>query len=155
MHVDFLRDKFLSRFGNIKASKEELDRMFRQFLWEEEEMARMQFIMEAEKNAKSSAATVPSGDGAIQPEPTPPTPTYDLTLVVDVEADGETFYLQIGSSDVFDVTFSWGDGAEETYPDNNGLNTFSHLYDTSGNYEVRVIFSDPSVITQILANQND
>jgi hypothetical protein len=152
MHVDFLRDKFLSRFGNIKASKEELDRMFRQFLWEEEEMARMQFIMEAEKNAKNSAATVPSGDGAIQPNSTP---TYDLTLLITVESPGETFYLQIGSSSAFDATFSWGDGVEETYPDNNGLNTFSHLYDTDGNYEVRVIFSDPSVITQILANQND
>jgi hypothetical protein len=37
MHnIDYLKDKFFSRFGNIRASKEEKDRMFRQFLYEEE-----------------------------------------------------------------------------------------------------------------------
>jgi hypothetical protein len=49
MNIDFPKAKFLSRFGNIKASKEESDRMFRQFLWEEEERERMMFTREAEQ----------------------------------------------------------------------------------------------------------
>ena len=35
-NIDYLKDKFFSRFGSINASKEEKDRMFRQFLYEEE-----------------------------------------------------------------------------------------------------------------------
>ena len=55
MNIDFLKAKFLSRFGNIKVSKEESDRMFRQFLWEEEERERMMFMREAEQAAGGGA----------------------------------------------------------------------------------------------------
>jgi hypothetical protein len=61
MHIDFLRAKFLSRFGGLKASQEELDRMFRQFLWEEEEMERMRMILEAEGSKAVSASSSPAG----------------------------------------------------------------------------------------------
>jgi hypothetical protein len=58
-NIDYLKDKFFSRFGNLKYSKEEKDRMFRQFLYEEEmrEMQKRQLAESYMGGAKKTTTT--------------------------------------------------------------------------------------------------
>ncbi len=56
---DHNRNKFQNRFSNLGIDQQELDRMYRQHLWEQEEMARLQALSIASYGGGASSA--PSG----------------------------------------------------------------------------------------------
>ncbi len=96
MHIDFLRDKFMSRFGNLRIERKELERMFRQFLWEEEEAERMRMILEAEgesRLAAVSSTSSASGGGGSQ-ESITGTGLGEMVFYRDL-ASGNWFYRSL------------------------------------------------------------
>jgi hypothetical protein len=156
MHVDFLREKFLSRFGTLRASKEELDRMFRQFLWEEEEMERMRMILEAE-GSRAAAVSSASGGGS-QPESAPVVPGNTLSFTINLEDDDSYFRIGFSTNELgpTDISIDWGDGTidEVTLAASSSTN-YQHTYVTADFYSIVATVSEPESIIRIAADQND
>ena len=100
------------------------------------------------------------------PTPTPtPTPTftprpdpYTISFNIDVENDGNYFRfgVEVMEDSSTDIIIDWGDGSTDT-----GTITFptgelyNHNYSTSGEYKVGIIFSEPSNVFALYADQND
>jgi hypothetical protein len=85
--IDYLKDKFFLRFGNLKASKEEKDRMFRQFLYEEE-MREMQERQLAESHMGGAKKTTT----ATSTTTTTTLPPVFTLLLQDCPGNGYTAY---------------------------------------------------------------
>jgi hypothetical protein len=102
--ADHDKSKFQNRFGNLDINQQELDRMYRQHLWEQEEMERLQ------------ALTIATSGGAVSSS----APTGLLITSADfvqgsVFNSGTTTELGTNGVDGFDVTSAGSGQMDEGY----------------------------------------
>lgn len=149
MLIDYLREKFNARYGNIKVPKEELDRMFRQFLWEEEEMERTKMLIEAKINPiqQVSYSPTPGGVSSSSDDGDPFISVWD-PLRNPVTGSGfapdpaRIFgVLDIGlpllPTGTYDFTVDWGDGTSDRITSWNQPEIY-HTYPSGGEYTVTI-----------------
>ena len=116
MLIDYLREKFQAKFGNLRVSKDELDRMFRQFLWEEEEMERTKMLLEAKIGPIQQVSYTPSPGGvsSSSDDGDPFISTWDLSVLTSGDGlGGNDIRLPLLSSGEYDFTVDWGDGTSD------------------------------------------
>ena len=83
------------------------------------------------------------------------------TITFEIEVENDTNFFRFGVEVIEDastnITIDWGDGSPTesgtiTYPNQEN---FQYTYPTAGNYTVSVLFSEPSDVYAIYADQND
>jgi surface protein len=132
MFIDHLRDKFYQRFGNLNLPKEDLDRMFRQFLWEEEQTERTNELF-----------LIANGEGLIPSTNSSDTEAFISTWTVDgslTSGSGIGIYdilLPLVSTGEYDFSVDWGDGTSDAITSWNQPET-KHTYPAYGTYTVTI-----------------
>jgi len=148
MLIDYLREKFNARYGNVKVPKEELDRMFRQFLWEEEEMERTKMLLEAKIDPIQQVSYTPSAGGfsSSSDEEDPFISVWNplrggsgtgFQPNTSRGIGGLDIVLPLVSTGVYDFTVDWGDGTSDRITSWNQFEA-QHTYPSGAEYTVTI-----------------
>lgn len=149
MLIDYLREKFQAKFGNLGVSKDELDRMFRQFLWEEEEMERTKMLLEAKIDPVQQGSYTPS-PGGVSSSSDDGDPFISVWDPLRSPVSGSGFQptpsfiigpldivLPLVPAGVYDFIVDWGDGTSDRITSWNQAETL-HTYPSGAEYTVTI-----------------
>lgn len=156
---DYDKNRFQNRFTNLGINKDEMDRMYRQHLWEQAEMERLQAIaiMEAQQRGAQQVQYSSGGSAITQEEPTPIPTGYVLTMGVDA-INTNSFYVGINSTPdgPMNLIFNWGDGTVETFVhDPSTQINYDHAYAAVGTYTMTLEIDEPDYVAGIIIDAND
>lgn len=156
---DYDKNRFQNRFTNLGINKDEMDRMYRQHLWEQAEMERLQAIaiMEAQQRGAQQVQYSSGGSAITQEEPTPTPTGYVLTMGVDA-MNTNNFYVGINSTAAgpMNLIFDWGDGTVETFVhDPSTQINYDHSYASVGTYTMTLEIDEPDYVAGIIIDAND
>lgn len=113
---DYDKSRFQNKFGNLNISKQELDRMYRQHIWEQEEMERLRAfsLMEAVQRAGGSSASS-FGGGPAPAEPSGLLITSADFVQGSVFDPGRAAPIGTNGVDGFDITSAGPGQMDEGY----------------------------------------
>jgi hypothetical protein len=133
------RDQFFNKHQNLQIQKAELERKYRVFLREQEEMRMMQNMAMAKNTG-----------GAGQNGPVNILPENCIEFVVDT-TNGTYFGMSfVSTGEPITFTIDWGDGTTENGSGYGGYYQEEHTYPEENSlYIVRMCFDDPAKILQL------
>lgn len=131
------RNNFNQKHQALVHSQQEMDRKWRCYLAEQEQMD----LIEGRRGLIGSPLT--SGAGEIQSD----LPSNVVEFVVNTNTNlGFTLDLTTVGGESTSFIVNWGDGNIENFEDQAGNLTISHDYSEVGNYTVTMTFADPTKI---------
>jgi hypothetical protein len=128
------RDRFNEKYRAVVHSQQEMDRKWRCYLLEQEQMSLL------ERSRNFSTPGVASGNSL---------PVNAIEFTVNT-SDSLFFRFSFTSTgEPIEFTIDWGDGAVHNDSGNGGYYDENHTYDEVKDYTVRVSFDDPLKILQL------
>lgn len=133
------KDQFFQKHQNLNVQKEELERKYRVYLREQEDM---RMLSEAVQSSSTATSTAGGGSGSGGRTPS-------LEFVVNTFDNTDFNFDFTSTGEPIEFTIEWGDGNVHVDSGGGGEYIESHTYDEIGDYTVKVYFDDPLKILQL------
>jgi hypothetical protein len=140
------KDQFFQKHQNLNVQKEELERKYRVYLREQENM---RMLSEALQSSSTSTSTGGGGSGSGGTN-------YSLEFVIDT-TEGTSYNISfLSDGQPIEFTIYWGDGEVYQGSGVGGYYSEGHTYPVEGaQYVLGIVFDDPAKILEFTAADED